>query len=129
MIVNFPLNVILGVPDEATEKVLLMFRGLLSFARPLEYLVVDNLKDIPDCLDGPQHRPTSGAIMLASAVALQPDQLVIAGLDMFRHPEGSYPGDRKTMNAYTPAHSYDQELAFILFHLEHPISRFVFPAW
>ncbi|MCZ6799958.1 MAG: hypothetical protein O7F12_05665 [Nitrospirae bacterium] len=111
-------NVILGIPDPATEKVLLMFRGLISCARHLEYFVVDQLKDSLGSFDWAQHRPTSGAIMLASAVALQPAHLVIAGLDMFRHSEGSYPGDQTTMNAYTPAHSYDQELAFILFHLD-----------
>jgi len=30
----------------------------------------------------------------------------------------TYPGDTVTPNAYTPAHTFDKELAFILSHLE-----------
>ena len=56
--------------------------------------------------------------MIAVAAALKPKRLVIAGVDLFQHPEGSYPGDKKTPNAYTPAHTLDKELAFMLFHLE-----------
>src|SRR3546814_8800955 len=42
-------------------------------------------------------RPTNGAIMLATAVALQPRHLVVAGVDLFNHPAGAYPGeDRKS---------------------------------
>jgi hypothetical protein len=44
--------------------------------------------------------------------------LVIAGVDLFQHPEGSYPGDKSTANAYTPAHTLDKELAFMLFQLD-----------
>jgi hypothetical protein len=59
-------------------------------------------------------RPTNGAIMLATAVALQPERLVISGIDLFSHPSGSYPGDTTTPNAYTPGHSADTELAVLL---------------
>src|SRR3546814_15917135 len=45
-------------------------------------------------------RPTNGAIMLATAVALQPRHLVVAGVDLFNHPAGAYPGDAVTPNAY-----------------------------
>jgi hypothetical protein len=56
--------------------------------------------------------------MIAAAVALKPNRLVIAGVDLFQHPEGSYPGDQNTANAYTPAHTLDKELAFMFFHLD-----------
>ena len=59
-------------------------------------------------------RPTNGAIMLATAVALQPARLVISGIDLFSHPAGTYPGDTQTPNAYTPGHSPDSELAVLL---------------
>ena len=58
-------------------------------------------------------RPTNGATMIATAVALQPRRLVVAGIDMFQHPDGSYPGDRSTPNAFSPAHSREAELAFL----------------
>ncbi len=37
---------------------------------------------------------------------------------MFAHPDGAYPGDSKTQNAYTATHSYDNELRFILTQLK-----------
>lgn len=59
-------------------------------------------------------RPTNGAIMLATAVALQPERLVISGIDLFSHPAGTYPGDTRTPNAYTPGHNPESELAVLL---------------
>ena len=59
-------------------------------------------------------RPTNGAIMLATAVALQPERLVISGIDLFSHPAGTYPGDTQTPNAYTPGHNAESELAVLL---------------
>jgi hypothetical protein len=59
-------------------------------------------------------RPTNGAVMLATAVALQPQRLVIAGIDLFSHPAGSYPGDTTTPNAYSPGHNAESELKILL---------------
>ena len=58
--------------------------------------------------------------MIALAVALEPKRIIIAGVDLFRHPEGSYPGDNTTPNAYKPAHSPEKELAFMF----HSLDRF-----
>jgi hypothetical protein len=58
-------------------------------------------------------RPTNGATMIAAAVALQPRCLIVAGIDMFQHPDGSYPGDQSTPNAFSPAHTREAELAFL----------------
>ncbi len=58
--------------------------------------------------------PTNGVVMLATAVALQPKRLIVAGMDLFQHPAGSYPGDSTTPNAYTVLHDRDTELQFIL---------------
>ena len=35
-------------------------------------------------------------------------------MDLFQHPDGSYPGDSTTPNAYTVLHDRDTELHFIL---------------
>ena len=66
--------------------------------------------------DALQHgvRPTNGAVMLATAVSLQPQRLVVSGIDLFSHPAGSYPGDETTPNAYSPGHEADSELALLL---------------
>jgi len=58
--------------------------------------------------------PTNGAYMLATAVALRPQQIVIAGIDLFRHQAGAYPGDGTTPNAYTPRHEAALEERVIL---------------
>lgn len=58
--------------------------------------------------------PTNGAYMLATAVALRPQRIVIAGIDLFRHQAGAYPGDRTTANAYTPRHEAALEERVIL---------------
>ncbi len=58
--------------------------------------------------------PTNGAYMLATAVALRPERLVIAGIDLFRHEAGAYPGDSATPNAYTHRHDPAFEERLIL---------------
>lgn len=60
------------------------------------------------------YRPTNGAVMVATAIALKPRQLIIAGMDMFEHPSGSYPGDKDTPNAYTLNHDRETELQYLL---------------
>lgn len=78
------------------------------------FFIVDDIN--PDTADFPWGtlRPTNGATMIAAAVALAPRRLVVAGIDLFQHPDGSYPGDRETPNAFSPAHTRAAELAFLL---------------
>ncbi len=59
-------------------------------------------------------RPTNGAAMIATAVALQPDRLVISGIDLYSHPDGAYPGDSVTPNAYSPGHGIDTEVQLLV---------------
>jgi hypothetical protein len=59
-------------------------------------------------------RPSNGACMIAAAIALRPKRLAIAGIDLFQHPLGSYPGDQSIPNAYSPGHSRETEIAFLL---------------
>ena len=60
------------------------------------------------------HQPTNGAMMLATAVALKPERLIVAGIDLFQDSRGAYPGDGATPNAYTAIHDRNMELEFIL---------------
>ncbi len=43
-------------------------------------------------------RPTSGALMIVLAAALQPERLIIGDIDLFQHPDGRYPGDVSSSN-------------------------------
>jgi len=63
-------------------------------------------------------RPTNGAVMLATAVDLRPRRLVIAGIDLFADPAGSYPGETGIPNAYVPVHDREAELSIIRAALE-----------
>jgi len=59
------------------------------------------------------HRPTNGALMVAAAVLLRPSRLIIAGIDLYRHPDGKYPGATNEPNRYDNIHHRDVDLAVI----------------
>ncbi len=58
-------------------------------------------------------RPSNGPLMVAAAVALRPKRLTIAGIDLFRHPEGRYPGDTVSLNEYSRVHTREVDVAII----------------
>ncbi len=58
-------------------------------------------------------RPTNGALMVAAAVALAPERLVLAGLDLYDDASGRYPGDLLAANSYARAHTRSTDLAII----------------
>ena len=60
---------ILAVPDSNTERVLLATRAASLIGTRLEYAVVSELLATLPALAWCDYRPTSGAIMLATAVA------------------------------------------------------------
>jgi len=59
------------------------------------------------------HRPTNGALMVATAALLRPSHLIIAGIDLYLHPDGKYPGATDETNQYDDIHHRDVDLAFI----------------
>ncbi len=58
--------------------------------------------------------PTNGALMIALAVALRPERLTIAGIDLYSAPVGAYPGDSSTPNEYAVGHEAALDRRYIL---------------
>jgi hypothetical protein len=86
-----------------------LLRGRL---RRVPYLTVERLPVSINERRWPA-RPTNGATMIATAAALEPRRLVIAGMDLFQHPAGAYPGDPATPNDYLVMHDRATELAVV----------------
>ena len=57
--------------------------------------------------------PTNGALMVALAAALRPRRLVVAGIDLYRHPQGKYAGPTDNSVGYTSQHSVEIDLDLI----------------
>ncbi len=95
-----------------------VFENSQPFLRttPLEYFVPD-AENCPwfakDEADELQARPSNGALMIATAAALQPEAITIAGIDLFSHPDGRYPGDLQGANTYSHCHNPSMELLVI----------------
>ena len=105
---------ILGVQSRYAEERCAEIRALAPTLNPGRFFSANSL--CPEIVAFPWGglRPTNGASMLSVAVALQPTRLIVAGIDLFQHAAGSYPGDTATPNAYSPGHSRETELAFLL---------------
>ena len=56
--------------------------------------------------------PSNGSVMLSLARALNPRHITVAGVDLFSDPQGAYPGDARTANAYGIFHSREKEREF-----------------
>lgn len=110
-----PGNTLLIFQREADFEALLPRCAFLPGQR--RFMTAEQLGLFPDT--GGVFRPTNGAIMIAVAVALSPKRLRIAGMDLFAHPAGAYPGDEATPNAYTVAHDRQDELSFLAAQLAH----------
>jgi hypothetical protein len=91
-------------------------RILAGYAAPVDWFCVSSL--LPGGLPAQDGlKPTNGALMVATAVALAPRRLVIAGIDLYRHAAGKYPGTREDdasdENDYDPIHSRDLDVSFL----------------
>jgi hypothetical protein len=104
---------IFAFQTRTTEGHLVTHQIFNPFCGRMRYVTLERLGIVTPRDEGGV-RPSNGATMLAAAVALQPAKLIVAGIDLFQHPEGSYPGDRETPNAYVPAHDRDHEIRLIL---------------
>jgi hypothetical protein len=106
-------NTIFGLSGIAVETMLLRKWLPLSPFRRLTFFTPERAGILPP-YPSAAHEPTNGAIMLATAVALAPKSLIVAGIDLFSDPRGAYPGNDPTANAYSAAHDAKAELEFIL---------------
>jgi hypothetical protein len=69
---------------------------------------------LPGQLDPSEDRlPTNGALMIALAATLAPQQLIIAGMDLYAHRDGRYPGDDKAVDGYARQHDRQSDLFLI----------------
>jgi hypothetical protein len=80
--------------------------------RAMEYITVERLSPLAAAGRWPA-RPSNGALAVLTGAALATERLIIAGMDLFRHPEGRYPGLPGARNEYAPTHHIDTELAII----------------
>lgn len=101
------------VATHAKERALIAARLLAPWRGPVTYAVAEEIagRIMPEGA-GPR-RPTTGAYMIAVAVALRPRRLIVAGMDMFSHPDGAYAQGAGAANAYAPAHDAGTDAAFI----------------
>jgi hypothetical protein len=96
----------------ALERAMLMRRLVTRGIAPIDYLTLERMTPIIRDREWPA-RPTNGALAIVAAAALQPERLVIGGMDMFRHPDGRYPGDGRSRNAYSHVHREATDLAIV----------------
>jgi hypothetical protein len=80
--------------------------------RRMEYFTMERISSLIRDRCWPA-RPSNGALMVAAAAALRPDRLTIAGIDLFKHPDGRYPGDTRSLNEYSRVHTRDVDVAII----------------
>jgi hypothetical protein len=80
-------------------------------AQPFRFFVFDEMPGADS--RGWPARPTNGAIMVATAAALRPLHLVIAGIDLYSHPAGRYPGGSDAHDGYNRVHDRDVEIEMI----------------
>lgn len=100
----FP-NRITGLP--------LVWRHCLRLHPPRRgYLYADALIDTVN-ETGSNCRPSNGAVMIALAATLNPQRIVIAGMDLYKHAEGRYPGDPLAVDGYSRDHDREWDVEFI----------------
>ncbi len=94
------------------EEGMLLRRLWTVGLKPMSFFTVERLLGF--CNDTEHNdKLSTGILMLMIAVALQPKRLVIAGIDLYQHSEGRYPGDLHANNKYAPNHNVDSELEAI----------------
>jgi hypothetical protein len=106
-------HAIFGFSSAAVEEMLLRKWLPHSMIRRLTFFTPERAGFLPR-YPSETRVPTNGAIMLATAVALEPKSLIVAGIDLFSDPRGAYPGDDSTKNVYAAAHDAKAELEFVL---------------
>ncbi len=101
---------VFGFRTLAWESEMLLRQVLLhGRLRRMEYFTYERVSRFLSDGAWPAH-PTNGVVMVATAVALQPKRLIIAGMDLYLDPRGRYPGDPTPDNDFPQMHSREVEL-------------------
>lgn len=103
---------VFGFWNVELEHGMLLRHLLLRGPAAMEYLTMERLSPLVARGRWPA-RPSNGALAIVAAAALAPERLVIAGMDLFRHADGRYPGAADARNDYSTAHRVDVEVAII----------------
>ena len=101
-----------GIWDRSLEQAMLLRHLVTRGVGVMRYVTMERISPLIRDRVWPA-RPTNGALMIAAAAALNPARLIIAGIDLYQHPEGRYPGDLVGTNAYSRAHSRQTDLDII----------------
>jgi 3-deoxy-D-manno-octulosonic-acid transferase len=105
-------DTVFGIWNTPLEFGILLRHLITHGPMAMNYFTMDRISPIVRDHTWPA-RPTNGALMIAAGAALAPDRLIIAGIDLYLHPDGRYPGDLLSNNQYAAAHSRDTDLAII----------------
>ena len=103
---------IFGIWNIRLEYALLLRHAATRGLKLMDYLTMERISPLIRDRSWPA-RPSNGALMVAAAAALNPERLIIAGMDLFRHPDGRYAGDLRSHNVYASVHTPDTELAIV----------------
>jgi hypothetical protein len=103
---------IFAFSNVSLEIGMLLRHLLVRGPRLMEYFTLERISTLIREHDW-YARPTNGALMIVTAAALQPERLIIAGMDLFQHPDGRYPGDLRSSNEYSQVHTRDVDLEVI----------------
>jgi hypothetical protein len=103
---------IFGLWNVKLEHAMLLRHLVTHGPIAMEYFTAERLSPLATEQRWPV-RPSNGALAIVTAAALAPERLIIGGMDLFRHPDGRYPGEGRSRNEYATAHQLETELAII----------------
>jgi hypothetical protein len=105
-------DAIFGFWNVPLERAMLLRRLATRGPRPVEFVTMERVSPVIADVVWPA-RPTNGALAVLAAAALAPERLIVAGIDLFRHPDGRYPGDVLARNDYSHVHEMETDLGII----------------
>lgn len=102
---------ILAFPNETVGLAVLWKHWQQKHLPSNGYTIVDQLLRLPH--EDSVHVPSNGAIIIALAAGLAPRHIIVAGMDLYSHDQGRYPGDRVAVDGYSRDHDRQTDIEFI----------------
>ena len=103
---------IFGFWNVGLERAMLLRRLATRGPRPVEFVTMERMSSVIRDVEWPA-RPTNGALAVLLATLLAPERIVVAGIDLFRHPDGRYPGEPLARNDYSHVHEMETDLGIM----------------